>query len=168
MLEHSPLLIHPWTYKPLLDGAAWVRPITAAAGLSLGFLRLDGEPNPSWFAWLRKVRLEVFETDDASHLMTLTRRWGISNSWDVEDAELRHVGTIYPKTLVSSENQCLAYFDYEGGRILDPMGRVLALFNKRGPGVVEVAFKPEAPVNPFLRMMMLGSVLTLEPMPKAV
>jgi hypothetical protein len=166
MLEHSPLLIHPWSHKPLADGPAWVRPITDSAGLALGFLRLDGEPNASWFAWLRKVRLEVFETDDASHLMTLTRLWGISSSWDVEDAELRRVGTVYPKTLVSSENQRLGYIDRDDGRILDPMGRVLARFSRTGAGVVDVAFMAEAPGNPFLRMMMLGSILTAEPMPK--
>jgi hypothetical protein len=168
MLEHAALLIHAWTHKPLPDGPAWVRPITDSTGFPLGFLRFDGEPNASWFAWLRKVRLDVFETDDASHLMTLTRRWGILSSWDVEDADLRYVGTVYPKTLVSSENQHLGYIDRENGRILDPMGRVLARFGKKAAGVVEIAFMPEGSSNPFLRMMMLGSVLTLEPAPKVI
>ncbi len=168
MLENSPLLIHPWTHKPLPDGPAWIRPITDKSGLTLGFLRFDGAPRRSWFAWLRKVRLEVFETDDASHLMTLTRQWGIASSWDVEDAELHHVGTIYSKTLVSSENQHLGYVDRENGRILDPMGRILARCSNQGVGVMEIAFTPDARTNPFLCMLMLGSVLTMAPIPKAV
>ena len=166
MLEHSPLLIHPWTRQPLADGPAWVRSIGDTAGLALGFLHFDGEPDDSWFRWLRKVRLDLFETDDASHLMTLTRFWGILSSWDVEDADLRHVGTIYPKTLVSSENQRLGQVDRGDGRILDPLGAPLARFSKKEAGIVEVAFDSEMPANPFLRMMILGSILTLEPMPR--
>jgi len=169
MLECPLLLVHPWVQKTLGRGALeWMRLIRGETGQSLGFVRLEGQPNLSWFAMLRKVRLDVFETEDASHLMTLTRRWGVLGSWVVDDAEERHVGNIYPKTIVSSENVHLGYVDREpsGGRILDMHGRAMARFVRKETGVLEVAFTAELPANPFLRMLVLGSILTTEGIPK--
>src|SRR4051794_10031633 len=98
MLEHENLLIHVWTRTNTPDGiSAWLRPITNASGRSLGFVRFEGNPDASWLAWLRRIRLDIFETEDASHLMSLTRAWGRLRVWDVHDAEDRHVGSISPK-----------------------------------------------------------------------
>ena len=171
MLEHSQLLLQGWTKKPLPEGGlAWVRTIADASDHLLGFVRLDGVPAASWFSWFRKVRLDVFETEDASHLLTITRSWGVLQIWEVDDAEGRHVGTIHTKNIVSSEGGRLAYFDPQPGdqgRILDPVGRVLARFAKKPGGVWELTFTPEPATNPFLRMLALGSVLTMEAVPKA-
>lgn len=170
MLEHSPLLLHAWTQKANPDGGrAWIRPITDAVGQPLGFVRFDGAPKTPWGSWLGKIRLDVFETDDAAHLMTLTRSWGVLGSWDVEDAEARQVGNLYTKTIVTSVNVPLGYLDCATGgqgRILGLQGGVLARFVRKDPGVLEVTFTPEPSVNPFVRMLVLGSILTVEPRPR--
>lgn len=163
MLEHATLLIHPWT-RTTLDGAeAWLRSITDAAGRSLGFVRLN-LASLSWLFWVRKPQLEVFETEDAAHLLSVTRSWTMLSIWDVHDAEERFVGRIYPKSIVAGEGESIGFLDQE--RILDAHGNAILRFSKRNGGVVEVAFGADTASNPFLRMMLLGCVLTLEPKPK--
>ena len=162
MLEHSSLLVHGWLHRPPL----WTRPITDSTGRSLGCVHLEEIADASWFSWLRKVRLDVYETEDASHLMSLTRSWGMLRAWDVYDAEDRHVGTIHPKTLMTAERVRLGVLDFESedqGQILDPAGQVLASYRKKPGNVLEVTLSP--PPHPFLRMLILGSILTLNPTP---
>ena len=170
MLEHSQLLVQGWTKKPLPEGGlAWIHAVSDVEGAPLGFVRLDGDASASWLSWLRKVRLEVFETEDASLLMCVTRSWGVLRSWEVDDAEGRHVGSIYTKNIVSADGICLGCLDGqpgEQGRILDPAGLVLARFAKKAGGVLELKFPPDPPANPFVRMLVLGCILTLEPTPK--
>src|SRR5437763_5372944 len=99
MLEHSTLLLHEWTRSSMPEGRTWVRSIADASGRRLGFVRHQRLAAMSWLFWLRKIRLDVFETDDASHLMTLTRSWTLFPIWELHDAEDRHVGSVYPKSL---------------------------------------------------------------------
>jgi hypothetical protein len=170
MLEHSSLLVHGWTRTTLADAAeAWIRPITDSAARPLGFVRYQKLPALSWFFWLRKVRLDVFETEDASHLMSLTRSWTMLHIWDLHDADERYIGSVYPKTLVASAGESLGFLDLqsgEQGRILNPSGHALVRFCKKNGASLEVAFAPDPVANPFLRMMMLGCLLTLDPRPK--
>jgi hypothetical protein len=78
MLEHTSLRIAPWTLTDLKDARrVWMRRITDSTAKSVGYVRLAGEARTWWFAWLQSVRLEVYETDDASHLMSLVRSWGM-------------------------------------------------------------------------------------------
>ena len=112
MLEHATLLLHDWTHAALSDGErAWIRPIRDVNGHSVGFVRFVGDPQGSWFSWFRKARLDVYETEDAAHLLSLTRSWGMLRVWEVDDAEDRHVGSVYTKTIVSSEGDPLAWRD---------------------------------------------------------
>jgi hypothetical protein len=170
MLEHSSLLVHGWTHTTLAEAAeAWVRPITDGAARPLGFVRYQKLPAQSWFFWLPKVRLDVFETEDASHLMSLTRSWTMLHIWDLHDADQRLVGSVYPKTLVASAGESLGFLDLESGdqgSIVNPSGQALARFRKKGGSSFEMAFAPDPAANPFLRMMMLGCLLTLDPKPK--
>lgn len=172
MLEQSTLLVHAWMRQVSSDGAAsWVRLITDAAKRPLGFVRLVGEPPSTWMSWLCKTRLEVLETDDASHLMSVTKMWGILARWVVEDAEERHVGTVYAKSIVSSEPTVLGYLDMSAdgtGCVRDPHNRVMIRFTGEAAGIVEISFLPQLSVNPFVRMMMLASVLTMAPTPKPI
>jgi hypothetical protein len=166
MLEHALLVVHDWTQKAEPDGSlAWMRAVTDAAGRPLGFVRLDGDPRGAWFSWFRKVRLDLFETDDASHLMSVTRSWGMLRIWEVDDAEDRHVGTVYANSILSAEGERLAWIERatpERGRLLDSTGQQLAIFGKKA-GSLEVTFAP--PPNPFLRMLLLGCALAFEPGP---
>jgi hypothetical protein len=167
MLEHSSLLVQPWTRTKLPDGDGWTRSITDAQGSPLGFVRYRKQSALTWMFWLRKPRLDVFETDDASHLMSLTRSWTMFRIWDVLDAEDRHVGSIYPRSVNADHGGALGYLDAvnnEHGRILDPANQVLATFAKLGTAI-EVTFAPESAANPFLRMLLLGCILTLDANP---
>jgi hypothetical protein len=170
MLEQPLLLIHAWRQTTLANGeSAWIRAVADANGKRLGFVRFVGDPKGSWFSWLRKVRLDLYETDDASHLFSLKRSWSMLRIWEVDDADDRHVGTVYTKTIVSSEGDRLGYLDRETaehGRILDRTGQVLLRYVTKTGDDVELAFVKEGTTNPFLRMLMLGCVLTLDAVPK--
>jgi hypothetical protein len=169
MLEHSSLLVHAWTQATLADGEpAWIRVITDAGAHRLGFVRFVGDPRRSWFSWLRTLRLDVYETDDASHLMSLARSWSMLRIWEIDDADNRHVGSVYTKSIVSSEGDQLGYVDRESsehGRLLDRAGQVLLRYRMRA-NQTELTFTPEPTGNPFLRMLMLGCVLTMDAAPK--
>jgi len=169
MLEYSVLQVGLWTERPAAGSApTWVRHIAGAAGQPLGFVRFDGAVRSPFFSWLRSVRLEVYETDDASHLMSLVRAWGVLRIWDVYDAEERRVGSIYPPNLVDSEGQRRGFLEHHGpdrGKALDPANHVLATFQRRLDSL-DLAFMPEPAPNPFLRMLILGAVLCLDPAPK--
>jgi hypothetical protein len=160
------LLVHGWTQRAEPEGGrAWIRAISDAAGRQLGFVRLAGAPRGSWFAWFRKVRLDVFETVDASHLMSVSRSWGMLRIWEVDDAEDRHVGTIHANSIISSDGEQLALIEHESPErvhLFDSIGRPLAKIGQSN-GAIEVTFA--SPPNPFLRMLVLGCVLAQEPAP---
>jgi hypothetical protein len=171
MLEHSCLHIEGWTRQALPTGeTTWRRRITDAGGLPLGHGQLVGDAGAWWFSWLRSLRLEVYETEDASHLMSLVRSWGMLQVWEVYDAEERRVGSLYSSNLVDAEGERRGYVDLQArgrGRIFDRESRELAALRWPTPGMLELAFPAEANPNPFLRMLILGSVLTLDPLPKS-
>jgi len=165
MLETSTLVIDPWAPSaPLGAAPAWMRSIVDDGGRSLGFVRFVGNPSAFWFKWLRRVRLEVYETDDASHLMSVTRAWGFLRHWQIHDADEHHVGGVYLQTIVTSENQAIAYLDLGESRMLDPSGRVLARFEPAG-NRLKLTFAANLPLNPFERMVLLGTVLSLDAAP---
>ncbi len=165
MLEHAILLVHAWKRED--GGAVWQRAITDAAGQPLGCVQLEQEPGSSWLSWFRKARLTVLETEDASHLMTVTRAWRVLSIWDVEDAESRHVGTVYSRSIVSSEGNRVALIerDQRGGlRFLGETDQLLGTIAIASRDVVELTFTP-GDANPFLRMLLLGYAVSLAPLP---
>ena len=170
MLQHSSLLVHGWTQTVVpKEEDAWIRPITDLAHRRLGFVRYQKLAPISWLFWLRKTRLDVFETEDASLLMSLTRSWTMLPIWELHDAEDRHVGSVYPRSLVADGGQALGYLDLETegqGRILDHAGRMLLTFAKKNGDICELAFAAQLDANPFLRMLMLGYILSLDSSPK--
>lgn len=161
MLEHLHLLLHAWAHGP----AGWSRLVTGPGGESIGLVRFVGDPAGPWLSWFRGLRLEVFETQDESHLLTLTRSWGFLQIWEVYDSEDHHVGSIYSRSLATSENERIGFLDRDNNRILDPANKQLAMFHERGDAGLEVKFDPSGPSNPFLRMLLLSCVLTFEPTP---
>jgi hypothetical protein len=171
MLEQAALLVHPWTLRTVAEnGVVWERAIADAAGRSLGCVRFEGNPQRSWFSWLRRVRMDVLETDDASHLMTLTRAWGVLSNWEIVDAEDRPVGNVYAKTIVSSDNVARGHVEREAsgaGLIRNSQLRIVARFARTDAGILHVTFEPDLSANPFERMLVLGAILTLDAMPKS-
>lgn len=165
MLESVSLLIHPWTRKVNAHtGTSWIRSITDAAGRPLGFVRMEADF--TWFSWLRKTRLAVYETDDASHLMTLTR--GLFARWEIVDAENRHVGGLYAQNIVTSDHTRLGRLltDADGSGIIDDgHSKQRARFSRKEGEMLEVSFAVDPAANPFVRMLVLASILTLDPLP---
>ena len=162
MLEQACLLVHPWSRAD--DKSPWTRRVTDPAGVNLGFVRFDPPP-PGWFAWLRSLKLSVFETADASHLMTVTRPWAFSGIWDVYDAEDSFVGMICMQTLFSSDRRFLgkARNEADGARAIhNPSDKLLASMRPSADRSTVISFTNEAMSNPFLRMMLLGAFLCRE------
>jgi hypothetical protein len=166
MLEHTCLLIHGW--NPSDADASWRRVVTDSAGQPLGFVQYQPPRQDSWLAWLRRTRLEVYETEDASHLMTLVRGWRFGRTWNVYDAEDRFVGTVFPSLIVSSDGYRLgehAPASVQHGALVDGVGMSLLSYLKRAEQIFEIRFTPTAMTNPFLRMLLLSWVLMGDPAP---
>jgi hypothetical protein len=165
MLEASTLLVHPW----LTNGSRCARAVAdGTTSATLGRVRWVGPPAQAWFRWLRGHRLEVLETEDAALLMTVERPWGLTDRWDVCDADDRRIGTICPPVLLDNEGGRRAYLDRQDsqcGKVLDPSGRELAGYERRSDRGTFVHFASDLEPNPFLRMLVLGAVLVQEPPP---
>lgn len=161
MLEQACLVAHPWIRADATT--LWTRRITDSAGAYLGFVRLE-PPLPGWFAWFRSLKLSVFETEDASHLMTVTRPWAFSRIWDVYDAEDVPVGMIALQVLFASDRTFLGKVKREadGARaVRDPSEKVLATI-RRAEQCSEISFTLGTLSNPFLRMMLLAALIAQE------
>jgi hypothetical protein len=167
MLEASCLFIHPWIGGD--DPPGWARLVLdGTTSAALGRVRWAGPRRQAWFAWLRGHRIEVLETEDAALLMTLARPWGLSRLWHLADAEERQVGTICPPVLLDSEGGRRGFIDTEDrmhGKVVNPMARVLAEYERRPDQVTLLRFAPDLEANPFLRMLVLGGVIVQEPPP---
>jgi hypothetical protein len=110
----------------------------------------------------------VYETEDASHLMSLVRSWRLLHIWDVYDAEECRIGSIYPPSVLDSTGQRRGYLDCaqpEQGAVVDTANHILASFRKQRANQLEVVFMPDPAANPFLRMLLLASFLILDSMP---
>lgn len=166
MLEQASLLVQAWMQAPNGGGGAlWTRSISDADQKPLGFARLDRHTRSTWLPWFRKLRIDVFETEDASHLMSVSRLFAMSRAWVVDDAEDRRIGSIHAKLLLSSEGGTVASVQVESAhrvRLLDGANQFVATAQKHG-ALVELTFAP--PPHPFVRMLVLGWVLSLEPLP---
>ena len=102
--------------------------------------------------------------------MTVTRAWGLIGIWNVDDAEDRHVGTIYARSIVTSEGERLVTIERDHSdtrRLLDIDGRLLATIACKDTAL-ELACTPALEPNPFIRMLVLGSLLSQMPMPDRV
>ncbi|HEX3315007.1 MAG TPA: hypothetical protein VHR72_08960 [Gemmataceae bacterium] len=162
MLERSELRIAPWT--PAAEPYRWQRAIHADdPARRLGVVRT----HERWIPFLRKI--EIFETDDDALLLSLTRAW-FGPAWQVRDSEGQHVGTLLPDALLDPAGFPFATRIPEPPdrwRLREPTGREYATL-ARSPGGVEILrFTDERLTNPFLRMMVLGGFLLLDPLPRS-
>lgn len=167
MLESASLLLMPWTFERA-EFISWSRPIReAGSGARLGVIRCSSRRR-SWLAWFQSYRLEVLETEDEALLMTLVRSWGILRLWDLYDAEESRVGSIYPPVLLDREGQRQGYIQIRTqhqGDIIGLAAERLADFEIDRTQGLHLRFAEGLDANPYLRMLILGSVLTLQPPP---
>ncbi len=156
MLEQRGLVLGAWTGDEPRE-----RPVlNADSGEPLGFVRAHG--GRGWWRWLGGQTFQVFETEDASLLLTLYRPAGWLRAWQLDDADNRAVATIRGVTLRDANGYCLAVAESraDGGvRYVSPRGVAVGAWSRTAAGVC-LTFSPEA-TNPFLRMTLLAATLVL-------
>src|SRR5262249_17236974 len=107
--------------------------------------------------------VEVYETGDASLLLTLYQPLGWVRRWEVRDADERPVGAIRGLVLRDGEGRCLAVAqDGEPGstRFVSPHGLELGSFTRANRGT-SLTFASALEGEPFARMVVLGAALAL-------
>jgi hypothetical protein len=162
MLEHGELVLRPWAPARADGPAAPTRHIRAGrGGAALGFaVRRRAEGWPFW-PWARPERFEVFETEDESLLMTVTRGW--ADTWKVRDADERLVGQIRGGFVYDGAAECLAEraASEEGQGRLVSGDETLAEWVRYEDGV-RLLFADRLEKEPFAKMVLLAAVLTAE------
>jgi hypothetical protein len=162
MLEQQRLLIKPWETttgrrRPILD---------ALTGALLGFAVWQAERGPRWLRWLTHPVLAVHEAEDEPLLFTVHRPWGLLWRWEVRDADGHPVGTFRRRLIRNRWNDALAQIEPSphAGTLWfrNPDGRQLAALTRNEEGMA-LAFADELEGEPFVKMLLLASVLVLEP-----
>jgi hypothetical protein len=168
MLEQDGLWLGSWRLVPAgkwgrAGRPAWTRAVLdLATRRQLGFvLRKAGLAWP-FLRWLTGYTLQVYETEDASLLCTLTRCWSPAWCWDVHDAEARRVAVVYRGLVLDGAGYRLARIvaGNDEGRFLSPQGVELGTFHLAG-GEASLTFAPVLEREPFARMALLGTTLAL-------
>ena len=170
MVERAELLIAPWRWLepdeiPGWDRTGWGRPVSEpATGTPLGFVRAT-KVRP--WRWLTAQRLDVLETEDASLLMSLRHPWLGCGRWHVIDAENRRLGVVQLPHVLDGDRGRLGIVEVERGigRFRRMSGEVCATFDSNGGGLT-IRHAVDSDPNPFLRMVILGAALALDPMPE--
>jgi hypothetical protein len=180
MLELSSLLLRPWIHsfeaawpKATVRGGCWMRAIVEpVTDLSLGFAVWDAAGLSGFFSWLGRKKVQVFESEDESLLMTLYRPWGLSRKWEVVDAEERRIGRLFRDVVLDGMGELLATMSAYGDglemALRDPEGAILATWRDIPGQGRYFRFGEAVADNPFLRMAVLAGVLALPPWPGEV
>jgi len=107
---------------------------------------------------------EVYETEDASLLFSLCRPWLFSWTWDVFDAEVRHVGIIHRAQVFDGAANHLGVMNLasagDRGNFTIGNGVELANFELRELEM-QLNFCPAVDGEPFVRMILLAALLAL-------
>jgi hypothetical protein len=160
MLERTDLHIGPW--MPAAEPGRWQRMVHDGAGTSpLGAVRTSDR----FWGWQRCI--EVFETEDDALVLSLASAW-FGPAWHVRDSEGNHVGSLLPDALLDPAGRRFAERVADGPerwRLREPTGREYATLERAAEGLT-LRFTDVRLTNPFLRMMVLGSFLLLDPMPR--
>jgi hypothetical protein len=162
MLEHPTIFLQQWTRASF--ASPWQRRVTDMTAKPLGFVRCILPTKGAWFSWLRRTRLEVYETEDASHLLTLARAWSLGPTWITYDADAVFIGSVHPHKIIASDGNLLGNHERTptGGRSVAPTGIEWMRYQRADDATVEIHFMKHAMANPFLRMLLLSSVLMLD------
>ncbi len=165
MLESSRLSIGPWTLAGgdpagRRRGLFLERAIRdPTEGKVLGFV--------SWrrglFWWLVRKKMAVYETEDASLVLTLWGPGWFRRAWEVLDAENRLRAMVFRTWLLDGDGQPLALLNVPGSgdriQFMGPGGKELGYLQKGKEQDMILHFAKE--LDPFTRMALLGAALAL-------
>jgi hypothetical protein len=164
MLESAALRIRPWemcTADPAgrqRRGIFRRRLVEDSGGKVLGFVTSQRR----MLSWLKRKRLEVYESDDASLLMTVWGPGWLYRFWEIFDAEDRPRGVIDRAWLFDGVGEGLAILDMpagsNSGKFTSPVGVELGTFQLLGADGARLTFTRD--LDPFARMVLLGAILS--------
>jgi hypothetical protein len=170
MLENPALWLAAWSAYPQpgtdrngVEPPRWAV-LDPATHAFLGLVRCRRRWSGTWFGWLEQPVVEVFETADESFLFRMWRSWGPSKTWRVADAEGRPVGTLRGTQVRGWQGQLLAIVAMaeRSGRWQSPDGRELGSFRADGEGIVARFALEVLEGDPFVRMVLLASLLRID------
>src|SRR5262245_2726965 len=166
MLERPALVLCPWAALPrprhgeASAPAGRRRTVLDPGGAALGFVA-QVPSGPRWLRWLTRPHLEVYETEDASLLCTVSAAgWG-RRLHAVRDSEGRHVGTVRQWLLFDAAGRLLAQgrAAVDGAtRFVSPAGLELGAVAPCEDGTL-LTLLPAVDGDPFARMLLLGATL---------
>jgi hypothetical protein len=158
MLEHGELVLRPWAPARRAGPAAPTRLICDARGNPLGFAVRRPAASRFLWAWSWPERVEVYETEDESLLLTATRGW--ASTWKIRDAEERLVGQLRGGYVYDGTAECLAVREpaMERPDRFVSGTETLAEWTSRGDEVC-LNFAERLDKEPFAKMVLLAAVL---------
>jgi hypothetical protein len=158
MLEHGELVLRPWASARRTGSVAPTRSICDARGNSLGFAVRHPAVGWLFWPWSWPERVDVYETEDESLLLTATRGW--ANTWKVRDAEERLVGQLRGGYVYDGTAECLAVREpaMERPDRFVSGTETLAEWAVRGEEI-RLVFAERLDKEPFAKMVLLAAVL---------
>lgn len=158
MLERPSLHVAPWQVQ---EGKGRPQRLISdqLTREPLGFAEWRDACSVTWLRHILPGSLEVFETDDESHLLSLTAPSVWRRGWRVRDAEERVIGRVRGDLLLDEIGEMLGHF--EGGRLFNRYGMELGNL-EISEGSCIVAFQSALDGNPFARMLLLAAALTAQ------
>jgi hypothetical protein len=177
MLEQPSLLLRPWLHafdeawpKTLAHSGGWLRTIVnPTTEQRLGIAAWETAGQNGWRTWLARKRIQVYESDDESLLMTLYRPWPLARTWDVRDAEERRVAQLSRLGVFDGFGAPLATVslssDGSESALRGAEGVVMATWQELPGHGRYLRFGEGFDDNPFIRMTALAVVLALPPWP---
>lgn len=172
MLERLALLIKPWAparkgfFADMTESGTPVRTIhDPETDRLFGFALWKRSGLPGLLSWLSSRRIQVFESDDASLLTILVRPIGIFRVWRVLDAVEHKVGGFHGAVLFNQYGDRLAILtDHEEGQVFQAdTGLELGWVRARKDRSLQLRFNKYADKGPFIRMVMLASLIGQPP-----
>lgn len=174
MLEQQRWLMGPWSVPPAdlshhFFPKPWYRPIfDPDTGHRLGWVSFQGQFPPARWSWRDRPQLTILETDDGSELIRMNLSWFLIRRWSIIDAEDTAVGQIRGNILCDGLGRKFGEIILGPGprrfHLRELTGREYAVGERRTDGDFVQLVPPEV-TNPFLRMILLGAVLSLNPFP---
>lgn len=167
MLEQQALWLGPWlepTQPDSADRAAVERQRVISDPSTREVLGTARHlPVPSgWWARLAGRTMEVRERGDDSLLFTMVRRWSLRETWLVREADQRRIGRLCGNLIHDGLGRRLgvleASSDGKSGWWRQSDGGELGSFTEADHGVL-ASFSPRTADNPFVKMLLLGTLL---------